>query len=279
MSAQGGLRAERTTGPEEIPRRSRLLLAWFRWYARRYVAKGFHALRVSREGPPRDPGPGPLIVLPNHPSWWDPLVCLVLAESFPARETYAPIEAAQLERYRLFRKLGFFGVERGSMRGAAAFLRVSEAILRRPGTALWITAQGRFVDPRERPVSLEPGVAHLARRLGAGWVVPLALEYPFWDERFPEALARFGPPVELGSSSRSVREWLPTFASALESTQDALARESRARDPGAFQTLIEGRRGVGGVYDLFRSLRAALRGERFRAEHGERDRSRGGSAP
>ena len=50
---------------------------------------------------------------------------------------------------------------------------------------------------------------------------------------------------------------------------DALAAEGIARAPAAFKTLIDGRAGVGGVYDLWRRGRAALRGERFRPAHGE----------
>ena len=47
--------------------------------------------------------------------------------------------------------LGVFGVEPKTMRGAREFLRTSRSILARPRTALWITAQGRFADARERP--------------------------------------------------------------------------------------------------------------------------------
>ena len=46
--------------------------------------------------------------------------------------------------------------------------------------------------PATRPVRLRPGLAHLARRVPGATIVPLALEYPFWDERTPEALCRFG---------------------------------------------------------------------------------------
>ena len=89
----------------------------------------------------------------NHPSWWDPLVCLVLAHRcFPGRAAFAPMDAAQLERYRFFRKLGAFGVERGTRHGAAAFLRIGTKVLARPGAMLWLTPQARFADARERPL-------------------------------------------------------------------------------------------------------------------------------
>ena len=66
---------------------------------------------------------------------------------------------------------------------------------------LWITAEGSFTDARTRPVRLRPGLAHLARRVPGATIVPLALEYPFWDERTPEALCRFGTPMESGGGT------------------------------------------------------------------------------
>ena len=65
----------------------------------------------------------------------------------------------------------------------------------RPNAVLWVTAEGEFRDPRRRPLRLRSGVAHLLRRLGAGRVIPLAVEYPFWQERTPETLvARLAKP-------------------------------------------------------------------------------------
>jgi hypothetical protein len=53
-------------------------------------------------------------------------------------------------------------VETGSARGARHFLTTSQEILSRPDSALWIAAEGRFSDPRERPVRLRSGIGHLA---------------------------------------------------------------------------------------------------------------------
>ena len=54
-----------------------------------------------------------------------------------------------------------FGVDLDSPRGAASFMAASRKILDRPGRVMWITAQGRFSDVRERPLGLRPGVARL----------------------------------------------------------------------------------------------------------------------
>jgi len=257
----------RATLPEIRPRFLRL----FQLYTRGYLRRHFHALRLSRSGrPPREELTGqPLVVYLNHPSWWDPLVALFLAHRlFGDRRSYGPIDAQALGRYGFFRRLGFFGVEQGSTRGARRFLAIATALLERPDTALWITPEGRFSDPRERPVRLEPGLAHLARRLDRGVFLPLALEYPFWQERTPEALAAFGEPVPAAELRGRPTEISADLAGRLEAAQDLLARDARERRAGGFDVLLSGRAGVGGLYDLWRALQVRLRGRRFERAHG-----------
>lgn len=255
-----------------VPRISPWLLGWFRWYSVRYVKRHFHALRLSRECRPDVPPGLPLVVYLNHPAWWDPLVGLILARRlFADRAVYAPIEAKALGRYGFMERLGLFGIDPDTRHGARRFLEVSRAILTRRDTALWMTPEGRFADPRQRPVRFRPGLAHLARCLDSGMLLPLALEYPFWEERSPEALARFGPPLQIEArGQRTVRQWNALLEDRLRATQDALAEQAVRREPEGFEILLRGRAGVGGVYDLWRRLRARLRGESFSPEHGGR---------
>src|SRR5688500_10539954 len=95
-----------------LPPRWPALVRWFTWYARRFVRRNFHAVRVLRDtAPPAFEG-RPILVAMNHPSWWDPMLALVAAtEYYPRRRHFAPIDAAMLRKYRLFARLGFFGVE------------------------------------------------------------------------------------------------------------------------------------------------------------------------
>ena len=244
------------------------LLRLFRAYIRRYLARNFHALRLSQSGKPAMPSEGPLLIVLNHPSWWDPLVGLLLADLFSNWRHFAPMESAALGRYRFLERLGFFAVDSGTPSGALAFLRRAAELLAQPRTALWITAQGRFTDPRQRPVNLRGGVGHLIRRLERGTILPLALEYPFWSERYPEALAHFGDAIPIdGGRERTVEEWMERIESGLTAAQDALAVLAQQREATAFETLIGGKSGVGGVYDWWRRWRARRRGERFDPSH------------
>ncbi len=263
------LRRRPLTTPDPLPRVSPRWVSWARRYARTYLARHFHAVRLAHGGPVPERLSGPLIVALNHASWWDPVLGLVLSGLFPDQIPFAPIDAATLKRYPILGRIGLFGVGKG-LRGAKDFLTVGRAVVSDPGRALWVTVQGRFADPRERPVCIEAGVGHLAARTPGAVVVPLALEYPFWGERTPEALAYFGDSIRLEDSTPEA--WTDHIALGLEATQDALARAVIGRNPADFTVLIGGRAGVGGLYDLWRRTRATIRGQRFRAEHDE-DRS------
>lgn len=257
-----------------LPSISPLLLRWFTWYCRGYLRRHFHSLRVSHAGQPPDTRGLPLVIYTNHASWWDPLVGLVIKDTFFAeRALFTPIDAAMLARYRMFAKLGFFGVEQHNRRGAVQFLRTSEAVLQSPHHVLGVTPQSRFADVRERPVRFQAGLGHLATRVERAVFLPMATEFVFWEERLPEILVRFGEPVEVRREHASAFThgyWTDLFEQKIEATQDALSIEAQRRNPSEFKTLLLGGAGQGGVYDLWRALKARLRGESFTREHGHK---------
>jgi 1-acyl-sn-glycerol-3-phosphate acyltransferase len=249
---------------------SAIWLNWFYRYAAFYLSRNFHTFSLLRTGQPDLVKGWPLLVCLNHPSWWDPLTAFYLSRRFYAdRRQYAPIAATGLTKYRFFSRLGFFGIDLNTYTGASTFLKIGQAALSQPDGALWITPQGRFRDVRERPVSIESGIGHLAHLSPRFAMLPLALEYAFWNERFPEAFACFGRPLMVENGrAKSPDEWTRTFASALESTQEKLSEAVKPRDSRVFEPLIEGKAGVGGAYDLWRSTKARIRGRKFDPEHG-----------
>ena len=255
---------------DDLPFASPLLLRWFTWYSQRYLRRHFHSLRVSRSGFPPLHTDEPLVIFSNHASWWDPLVWLALkAEFFSAERAFSPIDATALTRYKLLRRLGFFGVEQKTSRGAIHFLRTAEKILRKPGHILALTPQGRFADVRERPVQFQPGLGHLAARVSGTVFLPLASEFVFWEERLPEILVRFGEPIS-SDEICDPESGTTLFEQRLAAVQDALAVEATCRNPDNFQIMLRGHAGQGGIYDWCRAASARMRGEAFRQEHGEK---------
>lgn len=239
------------------------------------MRQGFAGIRLSRGSAAWRPDAftgRPLVVVANHPSWWDPAFIAFLAgRDLPQRALFAPIDADALQRYRFMRRCGLFGIEPDSRAGAARFLDVGRRVLALPDAVLCVTPQGRFSDVRQRPLAMRRGVAALLARTPGAIALPLALDYPFWDESRPEALARWGAPV---TGHADADAWHDALTDGLERTMDALATDAQRRDPADFIALLDGKVGIGGVYDAWRRAVAWGTARRFDPSHRGRDGGR-----
>ncbi len=261
----------RHAGPVAL--RSELLFRLFSFYLGFRFRRSFHAVRQSGTLAelPRD---RPVIIYGNHPSWWDPALYMMLADGlFRGRPGFGPMDQQSLARYGFFRRLGVFGIDRHSVAGARRFLEVARDVLERcrgPGgrAMIWVTAEGDFTDPRQRPLALRSGIAHLARAVPDAMLLPLAIEYVFWNESRPELLLRFGPPIDADASLRPA-EWTQRLQDALAREMDTLAAESMSREAARFRAILRGSAGSDLIYDLYRRGRAMLSGRRFSASHEE----------
>lgn len=215
----------------------------FAWLAERMVRRAFGSMRLERGSLDalRELGrhDGGLMILMNHPSWWDPLVVTVLVRRFLAdRPVMGPMDAKELRRFRIFTRLGVFGIDPDDRRSAALVLAETARRWREaPRTILAVTPQGRFTDAREA-IEIRPGAAMVAARNPSIAVAALAVEYPFWSARRPELLGRIrriaAPP------SLDARGWLEEMTRAMEENRAALAEASIARDERAFETIVDG---------------------------------------
>lgn len=277
-----------------IPNINQPILNGFLWFSQRYLRKHFHVFAANRENlvgfKPSDEDA--LVVYANHASWWDPLSALVLAKhTFPRHRVYAPIDAEALKKYQMFARMGFYGVEQSSKRGAVDFMRTSLAVLDQERSSIWLTPEGQFVDVRDASVGLSGGIAHLATKLSVlaaeaksparrVWFVPVGVEYTFWEERKPEALCWFGKPIcatqpnsedDLPEASRHDKSaWANLLTERLRAAQAALATASIARDASKFEILLSSRSGAFFIYDWWRRMVATLRGRKLDTDHSDR---------
>jgi 1-acyl-sn-glycerol-3-phosphate acyltransferase len=225
-----------------LPTVWRPLAKWFTAYSRRYIQRHFQSFSISRSSLLPIERDLPIVLYANHPGWWDPLVGLILKASFfPDHTLFAPIDAAELRRYKILSKIGFFGVQRDSRRGVIEYFRTAEKILANPKHLLAVTPQARFVDARDRPVQFQKGLGHLATLVKRVLFVPVAIEYAFWDRPLPQIFCRFGKSIEV-SADNSIGltgwHWTSVFERHLELAQNALAKEVCLRDPGRFEDLM-----------------------------------------
>ena len=254
--------------------RSERFMAFFNIAFTRTFSGSFSALRIAHWGEPQAPSGRPVIILANHPGWWDGVLFMMLMRRFfLERPGFTPIDAAALEKYAFMKRLGCFGVEQGTPRGAVRFLQTAKEVLADPHHMLWMNAPGRFADARERPVPLAPGVTRLAEIAPDAVILPLAVEYLHWSEKAGEALIASGAPLQASTLLAMDRDTrTEAIREALTATMDRLAADAISREPGRFRIVVDGQRGMGGLYGAWQYFRAMIRREAFDPHHDSRSR-------
>ncbi|MEM0983047.1 MAG: lysophospholipid acyltransferase family protein [Planctomycetota bacterium] len=258
-------------------------LRFFGWWCReKMLEKKFFAVRLAREnqnvlGDLADHD-GPVLVLTNHVSWWDPLIMLTLhrmelCAKGRSRGLRAPMHIDQLERFRFFTRLGAFGIDPDEPRSMQAMVdHVARYFAEDPCPGLWINPQGRFADVRE-PIEMRPGAAKLAALDERTAVACVQMEYTFWLDAKPEVLLRYEP---VTPDRRSTTGWLRAMREAMDRNAAALADLAIARDPANFVNLTGGEgANVHPFYGLVLKLRGKsgaiddARDRRDRREHAQ----------
>jgi len=259
-----------------IPQSNAWLVDGFCRFTSRMVRRNFTcvATQSSQQLSTIAPQGQSLVVFANHVGWWDPIVAMLLRRRyFPDRILYAPIDAEALEAYGIFRKLGFYGLSLETYAGASDFLKTSKDILTTPNASLWITPEGAFTDCRDLNRPLMPGLAHLAANSPTTTFLPLAIEYPFWEEPKPMIATRFGDPVRFGSETTKAQCGEILFES-LRQTQRELAESVIRRNPSEFDFLIPPKPQRLGLYDNLRAWKAWIQGRSFDPSHSSITRKR-----
>jgi hypothetical protein len=239
----------------------------------------FHAVRVARESREvlreLDGGSRPALVVMNHSSWWDPIVALLLwRECFASRAPFGPIDRDELMRFRIFRKVGLFGVDPDD----PATLDAMRAYLEResqvnPRIALVVTPQGKFADVRSEIVP-RPGAAAVAASLAPDRAVSVAIEYAFWVDQKPEIFLRA---ERIACDAGGTLAWQRRITESMRANQAKLGELVRARDASAFEPLAAAFApkvsGTNPVYDLW--LRVTGRGNAALGDARDARESRG----
>jgi 1-acyl-sn-glycerol-3-phosphate acyltransferase len=260
-------------------RRSAPILRFFDGYVRRYIGRRFHrCLLWGDEATLRFPRERPLLFVMSHASWWDVLVAYYLHREVVRVEGYAPMDEAQLRRYRILTRIGIYSVDRGTAAGMRAFLQYTTGLLQ-PGRAVWITPQGEIGWNWRRPVRFQPGVGHLMRRVPQLAAVPVAIAYEFMEEPRPEIFVRFGPARVFEDAGQSAAAITGVLEKDLERELDALQAAISERRLDGFRVLIAGATSASLVYDRVRAIRAWASGRGDPRRHGDvvSDPRRGGS--
>ncbi|GFZ79387.1 glycerol acyltransferase [Paenibacillus marchantiophytorum] len=172
---------------------------WFKWlfshYNERYLLqRHFHAIDTVGDIDPAPPG-RPVLYMMNHSSWWDGLIVYQAIVRASKREHFMMMDEKQMSRYRFFRKIGAFSIDKSSYRGVIESLHYSEQLLKQ-GHSVWLFPQGDIQHLEHRPLQFQNGIGYLLERCPEAIVQPVTAYYSLGLHQKAEVSLLFGMQIE-----------------------------------------------------------------------------------
>ncbi len=176
-------------------KRSRVFESVFTRYNTWMLRRHFSSLRLRGYEHVRELDRSrPIVFYGNHSCWWDGLIEYYLSRQVFGFEPYLMMDETQMSRYRFFRRIGAFSVNRGVPREAASSLRYAISLFGAPNRVLWIYPQGVMRPNDSRPLAFYGGVVRIAQGIGMTQLVPIAHRYEFMKDQKPDAFLSIGKP-------------------------------------------------------------------------------------
>jgi chlorobactene lauroyltransferase len=233
--------------------RSALFDRVFRVYNRGLLRKHFAAVRVGGlDHLGSLDRSQPIICYGNHSCWWDGLIEYFLAYKVVDADVFLMMEEKQLQRYRFFRRVGAFSVDRSSPRDALRSVRYAARLFDRPNRILWIYPQGGMMPNDTRPLHFHRGAATIAALAGKPvQCVPVVHRYEFLLHQRPDAFVLIGEPITAQPpvDNRRLTEELQSTATSL---LDKLRMDISCDTLDEYRTILQGAISTNERYDRFR---------------------------
>ncbi|MBN1780041.1 lysophospholipid acyltransferase family protein [bacterium] len=167
----------------------------FHHYLNALFRRHFHALYLDGHVPEPDPDT-PLLILPNHSSWWDGFFIFFLNRRLFKRKIYLMMLEEQLRQNRFFRLLGAYSIDPGRTGAVRQSLLYTRFLLNRSGDppAVCVFPQGVLLPWQTRPVTFQPGVDFILRHLEKKIQISLlGIRIEMLNQQRPDVFFRFSP--------------------------------------------------------------------------------------
>ncbi len=163
----------------------------FKLYLKRLVKSSFHSFRLVGEIPNIN-NSLPLIITPNHSTWWDGFFVYLLNEQFFMRKFYLLMLEKQLNKYKFFSKLGAFSIEQSAPKKVLESIHYSAGILNHD-SVFFIFPQGELLPNNIRPIRFQKGLKKIIEIYGKKLtILPMAMKAELLGEQKPDVLFSFG---------------------------------------------------------------------------------------
>jgi chlorobactene lauroyltransferase len=201
----------------------------FQFYILRLMRKHFYSINILGEVPILPSG-SPILLLPNHSTWWDGFFIYLMNLKFFQRPLYLMMLEEQLSKYKFFSRVGAYSIDLNNSKGVIQSLKYTLKILKQtvePAPLVCIFPQGEMFPPGKRPIRAKSGYQWIINHLDRDIItLPLGIRIEYLDQQFPEVFFQLGKPVvdskKLDSAAIEMR-----LTDILDSMLDLISAKNR----------------------------------------------------
>lgn len=160
-------------------------------YLNYIMRQSFHSLNLLGELP-ESYDDRPMLVLPNHSTWWDGFFIYTLNRLFWKKKYHVMMLEEQLLKYPFFSKLGAFSIKQSNAKDIITSLNYAGELLQNADNLINIYPQGILRPHFVRPLSFAKGSDYLLRDFtGDLDVVLVAMRIEYLSEKKPSVFFKF----------------------------------------------------------------------------------------
>ncbi|MDZ7401872.1 MAG: lysophospholipid acyltransferase family protein [candidate division KSB1 bacterium] len=183
----------------------------FHIYVMRLMKRQFHAFHLFGDLPQPDPNL-PLLLIPNHSTWWDGFFVYLLNDQILKREPYLMMLDRQLAKYRFFARIGAFGITPGDRENVNESLNYTVELLQKKNVMITIFPQGILLPWGKRPLNFKKGIEAIIQLYQKPInILPLAIRAEYGGEQRAEVFFQFGQNLIVDTDSFQGVKWLESI--------------------------------------------------------------------
>lgn len=169
---------------------------WADWVFSRYLhqlyRRHFRAFHLLGMRPDIDPSL-PLLITPNHSSWWDGFFVHTLNQLLFNRRLHLMMLERQLRSYPFFARVGAYSIDPGHPRATLESLTYSLEKLTQPENLVCIFPQGELKPFGTNPFEYRAGIGWILERMAAPiQLLPLGIRIEQLEDQVPDVFFQFG---------------------------------------------------------------------------------------
>lgn len=220
-------------------RKNKIFEKLFSIYNTRLLKKHFFRLMLLGEENFLSRPVAPSIIYANHSNWWDGLAAFFLSKVLWNIDAYVMMDIDQMQKYRFFKRIGAFSVNRNNPREAMESVDYSVELLKETNKVLWIFPQGIMQANDFRPIKFYNGVSKIAQKVGEVTLIPAAFRYEFLMEQRPEIFISIGQ-VKTFNKSDDVKQLTEVLNIELIKELDSLKNKVINSELDGFKLILQG---------------------------------------